>query len=293
MRKALIGILMAATIATPLAAQENERGWRGNRAERSESRGEQRQQRQEQRQAREQAAAPQQAQQQAAQQQQVQQRSRGEGGQRQQWQGNQNAQADSRNWQGRGDSSRQGYEQRVQESREASRRSAEGVTPSYQRQAARNQQRYEQQLRQGDRQDRRGDRYRDDRRDNDRNWNNGRDNGGRDWRNGRDGRSSNAWNRSWRNDNRYDWQRYRYSNRNVFRRGAYYAPYRNYSYNRLGIGVVLDSLFFGRNYWISDPYSYRLPASPPGTQWVRYYDDVVLVDVYSGEVLDVIYDFFW
>ena len=53
------------------------------------------------------------------------------------------------------------------------------------------------------------------------------------------------------------------------------------------------SLFFGRNYWISDPYSYRLPPSPPGTQWIRYYDDVVLVDVYSGEVLDVIYDFFW
>jgi len=26
---------------------------------------------------------------------------------------------------------------------------------------------------------------------------------------------------------------------------------------------------------------------------VRYYDDVILVDVYTGEVLDVIYDFFW
>ena len=28
-------------------------------------------------------------------------------------------------------------------------------------------------------------------------------------------------------------------------------------------------------------------------RWVRYYDDVLLVDVYSGEVVDVIYDFFW
>jgi len=26
---------------------------------------------------------------------------------------------------------------------------------------------------------------------------------------------------------------------------------------------------------------------------VRYYDDVVLVDTYTGEVVDVIYDFFW
>ena len=28
-------------------------------------------------------------------------------------------------------------------------------------------------------------------------------------------------------------------------------------------------------------------------RWVRYYDDVLLVDIYSGEVVDVIYDFFW
>ena len=28
-------------------------------------------------------------------------------------------------------------------------------------------------------------------------------------------------------------------------------------------------------------------------RWVRYYDDALLVDIYSGEVVDVIYDFFW
>jgi len=26
---------------------------------------------------------------------------------------------------------------------------------------------------------------------------------------------------------------------------------------------------------------------------VRYYDDAVLVNIYTGEVVDVIYDFFW
>jgi hypothetical protein len=26
---------------------------------------------------------------------------------------------------------------------------------------------------------------------------------------------------------------------------------------------------------------------------VRYYDDVLLVDMYNGQVIDAIYDFFW
>ena len=29
------------------------------------------------------------------------------------------------------------------------------------------------------------------------------------------------------------------------------------------------------------------------TTILRYYDDVLLVDTYSGEVVDVIYEFFW
>jgi hypothetical protein len=36
-----------------------------------------------------------------------------------------------------------------------------------------------------------------------------------------------------------------------------------------------------------------LPYAPAGTVWVRYYNDAVLVDTFTGEVLDVVYDFFW
>jgi Ni/Co efflux regulator RcnB len=176
--------------------------------------------------------------------------------------------------------SRESYRQRVQETREGSRRSAEGVIPSYQRQAARNQQRSEERLRE---EYRRGDR-------NDRNWRGDRD--GRNWQGDRDGRRSN-WDRQWRNDRRYDWQRHRTSNRNIFHGGSYYAPYRNHRYSRLSIGLFLGSSFYSDRYWIGDPWQYRLPAAPYGTQWVRYYDDVLLIDVYSGEVIDVIYDFFW
>lgn len=105
-------------------------------------------------------------------------------------------------------------------------------------------------------------------------------------------RYSGNWNRGWRNDRRYNWRSYRSSNRYLYSR-PYYAPYRGYSYSRLGIGYTLGSAFFGSNYWISDPWQYRLPPAYPGTRWVRYYDDVLLVDVYTGEVVDVIHDFFW
>lgn len=101
------------------------------------------------------------------------------------------------------------------------------------------------------------------------------------------------WDRSWRNDRRYDWQRYRYAHRSIYRPGRYYSPYRGHSYSRFSIGFGLDPLFYSSRYWISDPWQYRLPPAYDGTRWVRYYDDVLLVDLYTGEVIDVIYDFFW
>ncbi|HEX8579227.1 MAG TPA: RcnB family protein [Allosphingosinicella sp.] len=113
----------------------------------------------------------------------------------------------------------------------------------------------------------------------------------RDYR--QDRRAERRWDRNWRQDNRYDWQRYRYANRNLYRSGRYYSPYRNHSYSRISIGFSLGSLFYSDRYWLSDPWQYRLPPAYPGTRWVRYYDDVLLVDTYTGEVIDVIYDFFW
>ena len=78
-----------------------------------------------------------------------------------------------------------------------------------------------------------------------------------------------------------------YHNRDIFRLGRYYAPYRDYRYRRLNIGVQIGNLFFGSRYWINDPWRYRLPNVYGPYRWVRYYDDVLLVDVYNGEVVDV------
>jgi hypothetical protein len=141
----------------------------------------------------------------------------------------------------------------------------------------------------------RGNRGESDR-DRDGTWR--RDRSDNDWRNDRrdDDRwrgDSRRWDRNWRHDHRYDWNRYRNTNRVVFRIGTYYAPYRNYSYRRFGIGARIGSLFYGSSYWLNDPWHYRLPAVYGPYRWVRYYDDVLLVDIYTGQVVDVIYDFFW
>lgn len=113
---------------------------------------------------------------------------------------------------------------------------------------------------------------------------------------GNDHRWSNddrRWNNDWRQDRRYDWRDYRSSHRDVYRGRPYYSPYRGYAYRRVSIGFTLGSLFYGNSYWLDDPWMYRLPPVYGSYRWVRYYDDVLLVDVYTGQVVDVIYDFFW
>lgn len=104
---------------------------------------------------------------------------------------------------------------------------------------------------------------------------------------------ANRWDSRWRSNPRYDWSGYRRGHPQAYRIGTYYAPYRGYGYRRLGIGFVLNSLFFADRYWINDPWDYRLPEVYGPYRWVRYYDDALLVDIYSGRVVDVIYGLFW
>lgn len=107
-------------------------------------------------------------------------------------------------------------------------------------------------------------------------------------------RPGQGWNSNWRHDRRYDWQAYRNSYRHIYRAPRYYAPYGyNSGYRRFGIGITLGRPYYASNYWISDPYRYRLPPAGHGYRWVRYYDDVLLVDTYRGRVVDVIHNFFW
>ena len=127
------------------------------------------------------------------------------------------------------------------------------------------------------------------RRDGNRGWNDRRDwDRGDRWQGNRG-----VWNNGWRNDGRYDWRSYRDYNRGLYRLPRYYPPARwSYGYRRFSIGYRLDTFLFAPQYWISDPYSYRLPDVWGPYRWVRYYDDALLVDVDTGQVVDVIYGIF-
>jgi hypothetical protein len=126
-------------------------------------------------------------------------------------------------------------------------------------------------------------------------WDNRGDRDGRHW-NGGDNRG--AWNEHrgwdgsrWRNDHRYDWQNWRNTHRDLFR-WRYYAP-RGFHYRPVYRGFYLEPFFYGSSYWLSDPFEYRLPPVEWPLRWVRYYDDALLVDVTTGEVIDVVQDFFF
>ncbi|WP_137861048.1 MULTISPECIES: RcnB family protein [unclassified Sphingomonas] len=143
--------------------------------------------------------------------------------------------------------------------------------------------------------DRRGN---DWNRNNDRGWNdrNRWDNNPRGgWnRGGWAGNDRGRWNNGWRNDRRYDWRDYRNSNRGIYRLPRYYAPSGwGYGYRRFTIGYTLNSILFSSQYWINDPFYYRLPEVYGPYRWVRYYNDALLVDIDTGEVVDTIYDIFW
>jgi len=143
----------------------------------------------------------------------------------------------------------------------------------------------------------RQDMRRDDRDDNRRpGWNNGRGDGRFDGRPGWAGAGrpgpGGGWNDRWRDDRRYDWQGYRAANRRFYTLPRYYGP-GGYSYRRYGVGVRIGAPFYAQRYWIADPWAYRLPPAYGPYRWVRYYNDVMLVDIYTGMIRDVLYGFFY
>jgi Ni/Co efflux regulator RcnB len=100
------------------------------------------------------------------------------------------------------------------------------------------------------------------------------------------------WSTNWRNNQRYDWSDWRQHNQSVFRQRAYRDPF-GWAYQLFAIGSRLWPNYYRSRYWISEPSMYRLPSAPPGTRWIRYYNDVLLVDIWDGEIVDAIHDFFW
>ena len=75
--------------------------------------------------------------------------------------------------------------------------------------------------------------------------------------------------------------------RDHFARKHYVAPYGNWSYTALTPGSTLRSRFYGTSYAVAHPDGYGLRQANRNERWVRYGDDLVLVNMRSGRVLEV------
>lgn len=125
-------------------------------------------------------------------------------------------------------------------------------------------------------------------------WDNDRDRhewGGRDWDD-----------RRWRDrdrDGRFDrdsrWERGRYpsvySSSNRYRYA--WRPPSGFYVRSWGFGDFLPRSWFGSGYWISDPWRFNLPRPPLGYDWVRAGDDALLIDQFTGRIVQVVRNIFW
>ncbi|MCR5874798.1 RcnB family protein [Phenylobacterium sp. J426] len=152
--------------------------------------------------------------------------------------------------------------------------------------------------------DRRWEGNRDGRRDGDRRWDDGR----RD----RDG-DRRGWDGRWSRDDRDRWDRhdrdrdrrrgdraywsqgrypFSYHSTRRYRGPAWIAPsgfyLRTWSY-----GDYLPWGWYGASYRLNDWWSYGLPWPPPGYDWVRNGPDVLLVDRFTGRIVQVVRMVFW
>jgi Nickel/cobalt transporter regulator len=167
----------------------------------------------------------------------------------------------------------------------------------------------------GNNSDRNGERGYD--RDNDRNvyrYRNGNNNGG--WA------GNGNWNNNQRNDNSHQWFDNRQSGqrgRDNYERNRYdgyrannyrYSSGRYYARQRFSIGIYFLPRGYSTRVWyvgdwlpydyyddvrfhLDSPWSYNLYDAPVGCHWVRVGADALLIDYYSGEILEVVYSLFW
>jgi Ni/Co efflux regulator RcnB len=73
---------------------------------------------------------------------------------------------------------------------------------------------------------------------------------------------------------------------------AWVAP-RGFTYRRFGIGERIPAILLAADFFLADYALYGLDVPDDGYVWVRDGSDAVLVDRYTGEVIEVEYDVFY
>ena len=111
-------------------------------------------------------------------------------------------------------------------------------------------------------------------------------------------------------EGRHDWDRHdgdRRGERRAWEYGRYpnvYSSSHRYRYRQWrppigyyvriwSFGDFLPRSWYGQDYYITDPWNFDLPLAPPGYDWIRVGDDALLVDRYTGRVVQVVRDIFW
>ncbi|HEY7811251.1 MAG TPA: RcnB family protein [Allosphingosinicella sp.] len=77
------------------------------------------------------------------------------------------------------------------------------------------------------------------------------------------------------------------------RTARYVSPYSNWSYRPVGVGYNLRPAFYGSRYHVSNYGQFGVRQPGRFQQWVRYGDDLLLVNVRTGRVLQVIRSRYW
>jgi hypothetical protein len=149
---------------------------------------------------------------------------------------------------------------------------------------------------------RRWDGDRDGRRDGDgRRWDSDRDGrrdgDGRRWDGDGDRRWDGDRDRRWGGDRNYRWERGRfpssYRSAQRYRYRHSWRPPSGFYFNVWSFGDFLPRGWYGPEYLIVDPWLYGLPLPPPGFDWVRVGEDAILVDSFTGRVVQVVRYVYW
>lgn len=75
---------------------------------------------------------------------------------------------------------------------------------------------------------------------------------------------------------------------------TYVAPMRHWTHRPVSVGYRLQAPFYGSRYYITDYSMYDLQAPHSRwLRWIRYGNDLVLVNVRTGRVMDVVHHNGW
>lgn len=128
-----------------------------------------------------------------------------------------------------------------------------------------------------------------------------RNDGRRDWRDRWDRTDRDRWgrhdrDRDRRRGNRPYWSQGRYAfsyhSPRRYRGGHWRAP-SGFYIRSWSFGDYLPWGWYGDSYRLDDWWAYGLPWPPPGYDWVRVGPDVLLVDRFSGRIVQVVRMVFW